>query len=147
MQRAGNIVVLFITLSLASLLWGAESTGADNDKAEKPADSPLGTWRGESKCLVKPSACHDEDSIYRISASGPSQSRVNLSANKLVDGREVNMGSGDCAYDLRSRSLNCALPGGKSIHLEMNGRLIEGNMILQDGTLWRKISLHKVNGN
>lgn len=110
--------------------------------AVSKAESPIGTWRGESKCMVRPSACHDEDSVYRISA-GKASDKVHLAANKIVDGREVNFGDGDCNYGEKTRSINCPLPNGNSMYLEANGSAMEGKMTLRDGTVWRKISLRR----
>ena len=110
--------------------------------AESP--SPAGAWRGESKCLVRPSGCNDEDSLYRITATGNSNDRAILSANKIVSGREVNMGESECRYDGKARTLDCPLPNGNSMHFELNGDALEGKFTLANGTLWRKISLRRV---
>jgi hypothetical protein len=103
----------------------------------------VGTWRGESKCLVRPSACNDENAVYRISAKGQLHDRVTVAAGKIVDGKEIMFGSSDCSYDARTNFLECPLPNGNSIHLEVNGDALDGKMTLHDGTLWRKISLHR----
>ena len=118
------------------------STGGDGDKGQ--ASSAVGTWRGESKCLVKPSACRDEDSLYRLSAKGTDQNRMNLSANKIVNGNEINMGDCECTLKAETHSIDCLLPNGSSVHLELNGNALQGRMILRDGTVWREIRLHRV---
>jgi hypothetical protein len=128
-----------VLLILAGLGAPAQSSQAAGKQA---GAGPVGTWRGQSKCIVKPSACHDEDAVYRISAA-QSPDRVQVSANKVVDGKEVNMGSSDCAYDAHSGSIDCPLPAGTAVHLEFNGSAMEGRMTLKDGTLWRKISLRR----
>jgi len=137
--------LLFAALTIAA---GAVSIRNGQGSAEtsktQSADSPVGTWRGESTCVVKPSGCHDEDSVYRISETAQSPNKLNLSGNKIVDGKEVNMGSGDCVYNAKSGTIDCPLPNGNSIHLEAEGKSMQGTMTLKDGTLWRKISLHKV---
>lgn len=106
-------------------------------------NDPAGTWRGESSCVVKPSACRDEDSLYRVSRKGNAPDRVNLSANKIVDGKEVNMGSTECAYNAKLHSIDCPLPKGLSLHLQVSGDATEGKLTLGNGTLWRKISLRR----
>src|SRR5215467_8936657 len=35
-------------------------------KAAVSEISPVGDWRGDSICQVRPSACHDEDSLYHV---------------------------------------------------------------------------------
>lgn len=137
--------LLFAALTIAA---GAVSIkngqGSADTSKRQSADSPVGTWRGESTCVVKPSACHDEDSVYRISETAQSPNKLTLSGNKIVDGKEINMGSGECAYDAKAGTIDCPLPNGNSIHLEVKGKSMQGTMTLKDGTLWRKISLHKV---
>ena len=114
--------------------------------AQEPAktETPVGTWRGESKCLVRPSGCNDEDSLYRFSASGNAPDKLRLSGNKIVSGREVNMGDMDCRYNAKGQKIDCPLRNGASMHFELSGNTINGTMTLGDGTAWRKISLHKV---
>jgi hypothetical protein len=68
---------------------------------------------------------------------------VNLSANKIVDGKEVNMGSSECAYDPGAHSINCLLPNGASMRLQVSGHAMSGKMILADGTAWREITLRR----
>ena len=107
-----------------------------------PIDDFVGTWRGMSKCLVKPSSCNDEDSVYRISAVLSASDRVLLSANKIVDGREINMGTSECAVAQKAHALHCPLPNGASMELTALKRdVVEGHFQLADGTLWRTISL------
>ena len=113
-------------------------------ETSKPAGQTLfGAWRGESKCLVRPSACNDEDSLYRFSAGG-SPARVRLSANKIVGGKEINMGNSECRYEAASHGIDCPLPNGNSIHFDVGGTVILGKMTMRDGTLWRRINLHKI---
>lgn len=40
-------------------------------------------------CLVKPSACTDEESVYRISIANRGTAAVAIEANKFVDGKEA----------------------------------------------------------
>jgi len=106
-----------------------------------PTDDPVGVWRGLSKCVVKPSSCTDEDSVYRVTAVPKSSDRVTLSANKIVDGAEVNMGTSECMFVEKDHVLDCPLPNGNSLQLTVKGDAIDGRYQLADGTLWRKISL------
>jgi len=139
------IAVLCVLWILFASALHISATGRQfSDSPAKPQGyGPAGTWRGLSKCLVKPSPCRDEDSLYRISAAAEPQGQVNLSANKVVDGKEVKMGSSECAYDPASHSIKCPLSNGSSMHLEVNGSAMTGKMILGDGTVWREITLRK----
>lgn len=107
------------------------------------ADDPIGTWRGQSTCLVKASACRDEDSVYRAAAVEHSATRVRLEANKIVDGREVNMGTSECSYSPATHLLNCPLGNGNVMRLTLKGDTLNGAMTLADGTEWRHIALHR----
>jgi hypothetical protein len=107
------------------------------------ADSPVGTWRGQSTCLVKASACRDEDSVYRAAAVAKSETRVALAANKIVNGQEVNMGTSECSYSAATHVLNCPLPNGNLMRLALKGDTLDGTMTLADGTAWRTITLRR----
>ena len=54
-------------------------------QAATAASNPLGVWRGRSLCLVKPSPCHDEVVVYRITGVRGSDS-IAVDARKIVDG-------------------------------------------------------------
>ena len=106
-------------------------------------NTPLGTWRGESKCLVTPSACHDEDSVYRIAAVAQSQTKVTLTANRIVDRKEINMGTSECSFSPDTLALKCPLPNGATVRFELKGDALNGTMTLADGTEWRKNTLRR----
>jgi hypothetical protein len=112
----------------------------------KPANSdvalPLGDWRGDSICVVRESACHDEEALYHVKALPDKPGWVSLQADKIVDGKPEIMGTNDCSYDAEKHILNCELERG-SIHLTVAGDKMEGTMLLTDKTLWRRISLKK----
>jgi hypothetical protein len=116
-----------------------------NQPSSEPADSsPIGTWRGDSTCVVRPSACNDEDSKYRFAREEGTPDRVQLAAAKIVNKREVLMGTSDCRYDAQTHALDCPLPNETAMHFDVNGSTMTGTMKLRDGTLWRKIALHRV---
>ena len=105
--------------------------------------SPVGAWRGSSHCLVKASPCHDEENVYHFSATKQSD-HLQLRANKIVDGKEVNMGDVECRYDAGKRSVDCAMPHNNALHLEITGDALDGSMNLADGTRYREIHLRRV---
>ena len=134
-----HVLPLFCALCAISAI---NATALAESPMNQTAESPEGAWRGQSVCVVRPSACHDEEALYRISRVAAN--RLNLSGNKIVDGKEVNMGSGECDYDAKAGTVDCPLPGENSLHLEIKGRSMQGLMTLHDGTVWRKISLRKM---
>ncbi|MBV9147402.1 MAG: hypothetical protein JO065_15925 [Acidobacteria bacterium] len=134
MRRWQSIAIITAVLAIEMAAQDAKRTEA----------SVLGAWRGQSICAVKESACHDEEALYRISATAQSDDQVTVSGNKIVDGKEINMGTSDCTLDRQTATVECTLPNGNSIHLEIQGDSILGNLKLRDGTMWRRINLKRV---
>ena len=66
-------------------------------QATTAAPSAVGVWRGTSLCLVRPSPCHDEHVIYRVTRASPG--RYKLDAYKIVGGRELFMGAIDLKFE------------------------------------------------
>jgi hypothetical protein len=104
-------------------------------------DALVGDWRGDSICVVRPSACVDEKALYHVKKLGQPD-HYSMQADKIVNGEPVNMGTTDCVFASEKKMLTCELPKGV-IHLALRGTQLEGTMNLADGTLWRNISLSK----
>lgn len=102
----------------------------------------VGTWRGESLCTVKPSACHDEIVVYHIAKAGRPDT-VAVNANKVVAGKEQPMGVLECAWDAPQKTLSCPIPLGTWVY-HVEGREMRGTLTLTDGTLFRRVSAHRV---
>lgn len=103
--------------------------------------SIAGVWRGNSTCVVKDSPCHDETNVYRISAVAAKPGLMTITGTKIVDGREIVMGSSsDWKYDARNRTLDSA---NGAIHFAIDGNKMEGELRLPDGTLYRRIHLKR----
>jgi len=139
-RSAALLVVTVMALSLSGI---AQTNPAP---AAKPANNndalPLGDWRGDSICVVRESACHDEKALYHVKRLPDKPGWVSLQADKIVDGKPEMMGTSDCSYDAEKHILNCELGRG-SIRLTVAGDKMEGAMLLTDKTLWRNISLKK----
>lgn len=114
---------------------GSSSATDDESKIE-------GTWRGDSACIQKGTSCHDEIAVYRISAIPGRHGHFMVSGGKVVEGREVAMGSGDFRYDSEKHTLTGELPRGV-VTLKIDGDNIEGAYILPDKTVLRRITLKK----
>ena len=65
-----------------------------------------------------------------------------MSGGKVVDGREVVMGSGEWRYDASTRTLSTELPQGDII-LVANGDKMQGTLTLHDKTVIRRITLKR----
>lgn len=102
----------------------------------------VGTWRGESLCVEKGTACHDEMAVYRIAAIPGKPGYLMVSGGKVVDGKEIVMGTGEWRYDSAKRTLSVELPRGV-ITLKADGGKLEGTFTLPDKTVLRRITLKK----
>jgi hypothetical protein len=111
--------------------------------ANSPVSAVVGDWRGTSTCVLRESACHDEDSLYHFSAVAVNSHAVSLKADKIVDGKPVTMGTGNCDFDSAKLQITCPLPSA-SLAFHVQGKEMTGTMTLSNGTLWRKLSLKKV---
>lgn len=131
--------VLLIAAATAAL-----SAAAQNAKANNSDSAMAGEWRGDSICVVRESACRDEESLYHLSLDQGKPGGFLMKGDKIVDGKPVTMGTVSCRYDLKSHTLECAIPSGGVIRLLVQGNEMHGVMTLADKTEWRKITLKKV---
>ncbi len=85
-------------ISLAAALVSGVFAMAQNPPANSAsggAEQKLaGTWRGESLCVEKGTACHDEIAVYRIATIAGKPGTLMVSGGKVVDGKEIVMGQG-----------------------------------------------------
>jgi len=111
-----------------------------SDVQTAPHDSPLGDWRGMSVCQVKPSGCRDEDSLYHFTLAG---SEIQLRADKIVDDKTVTMGTSSCVRSAAAR-LECRVSESATLSFDVRGDVMDGVFKVKDGTVWRKLTLHRV---
>jgi hypothetical protein len=112
-----------------------------NPKAVGDVDVQIaGTWRGNSVCLVKGSACHDEVNVYRFSKLAGRSGAFSVTASKVTADKEIVMGSGQWTYDASKHVVESKAP---SIRMAVDGNRMEGDLTLADGTVYRHISLKK----
>jgi len=102
-----------------------------------------GTWRGDSLCVEKGTTCHDEIAVYRIAAIPGKPGYLLVTGGKVVDGKEIEMGTGEWSYDGTKRTLTVDLPRGV-ITLKADGDKLEGTFTLPDKTVLRRITLKKL---
>jgi len=109
---------------------------------DNPA-SVTGDWHGSSVCLVKPSACHDEEALYHLKA-GDKPGTLSLQADKVVNGTPVTMGPpAECNHTDKEDVLHCEFGRGY-VDLTLQGDHLDGAMFLPDKTRWREIKLVRV---
>jgi len=92
--------------------------------------------------MVKDSPCHDEVNVYRITKVAEKPGFVSVTANKIVDGKEIGMGTLECRYDAQKHFLDSA--DGR-FHFTIDGDKMEGALTLPDGTVYRRIHLKREN--
>jgi len=122
----------FIALLAISVL--ARGTPAQTTTV---APSAVGVWRGTSLCLVRPSPCHDEVVVYRITRLKASDS-LSLDARKIVNAREEEMGVLPCALGARGSSITCTMRNGVW-HFTVRGDSLVGELRLPDSTKFRDV--------
>ena len=97
----------------------------------------VGTWRGTSVCLVRPSPCNDETVIYRI-ASSKGVDSLTIDARKIVRGEEQEMGVLACRFTARGGDVVCVLPLGVW-HFTVRNDSLTGELRLKDNTRYRDV--------
>ena len=131
-----------IGVILAASVFSSAVTGVQNHSPAKEA-SPVGDWRGMSVCQVRPSACHDEDSLYHVRSVAGKDGAFELQADKIVEGRPVTMGTSPCTVG-SDRRLVCTVTKGTTLVFDVSSDEMRGSMKMADGTVWRKITLKRV---
>jgi hypothetical protein len=112
--------------------------------ATAAADPIPGTWEGTSLCQVKPSPCHDEHVIYRVTQTA--FGRYKLDAYKVVNGKEIFMAAIDLTFDSGRSVLQGTIMGNRGssrVWLTLKSNRLSGRLTLGDGTLYRLIEVTK----
>jgi|tagenome__1003787_1003787.scaffolds.fasta_scaffold20482360_2 hypothetical protein len=132
-------VLLFILIAGTSLV-----------KAQTALENALfGDWSGESKCVGKNQYCHDEVVVYHISRSKTDAKKINISADKIVDGKPDFMGAFDCDYDRDKQTLKSEFriprTGGRGVwFFQIDGDKINGTLtIFPENEIGRTIKVTK----
>jgi hypothetical protein len=102
----------------------------------------LGKWRGDSSCVARNTACHDETVVYRLSDLPNKPGYVLVSADKIVNGNAINMGTLEFRYHQTQQMLVCEYSQGVW-QLKLTGERMEGRLTLQDGTEFRRVTLQR----
>src|SRR5882757_2571252 len=111
MKSAKALAVIFCAGVLNTI---AVPHGASQEVPHTSLDGSavIGDWRGESTCVVRESACHDEDSLYHVTKLDGKPGWFSMNLDKIVNGKPVTMGTMDCTYDAAKHSLTCEFPRG-----------------------------------
>jgi hypothetical protein len=109
------------------------------------AQSPVGVWRGESKCTTDAPACHDERVVYYITAIPDRPDSVSVRADKIVDGKAITMGTGPWTWNSNGQTLMMEWRGQIWL-MSMHGDRMEGTLTRADKTVFRRMSLTRDSG-
>jgi hypothetical protein len=124
-----RLTVLALTM-VASVPWRASAQPSHTTAA-------IGTWRGTSICMVRPSPCNDEHVVYRVSAL-PARDSVAVDARKIVNGQEEEMGVLRCGVAATRPQVTCSMPNGVW-RLEVRGDSLVGDLRLPNDTKYRDV--------
>jgi hypothetical protein len=127
-EQSARVCAIVFSLALAR--------NASAQKAATP--TPVGVWRGTSLCLVRPSACHDEVVVYRITRL--STDSVSLDARKIVNGKEEEMGVLPCRVAAAGAQVTCKIPRGTWL-FSVRGDSLTGELMLPDGKKFRDVRM------
>ena len=131
-------------LILACTLFALSAVQFTASQTQSANEAIVGDWHGTSLCMVKPSACHDEEALYHVKSAPDKPGKLFLQADRIVNGKPVTMGDpADCNYDAKYNFLRCDFARGY-VELTLEGDRLEGAMFLTDKTKWRELKLKRV---
>ena len=114
---------------------------------KQTADSLFGDWTGESKCVGSNPYCHDEIVVYHLSRSKQDPAKINLSADKIVNGKPDFMGEFDMTFDSEKMTLTAEFTikrtGGKGVWLfTIKGDKMDGTLaVFPENEIGRKVTV------
>jgi len=137
--RVVFVAVSIILLAAASIAPGQQRTGSD-----QPDDVSrlVGDWSGTSRCTAKNTACHDESVVYHIKEIQGKPGAVSVDADKIVDGKPINMGALDFRYEQAEHTLVCRYSQGVW-RFKIAGEMMDGTLTRDDGTEVRRVNLRR----
>jgi hypothetical protein len=114
--------------------------------AGQAADPLIGTWRGASLCLVRPSPCNDESVVYHV--TGGAKGRYRVVMNKVVAGGEAEMGVVDAQF-LPPILRGVTLDRQKRPNVwtfTLDGEQMHGELVTPNGRRYRAIEVKRTAG-
>jgi len=144
--------VLHLCLATAGLFLCLNLQAPGQSKPPDSFSEILGTWEGDSKCMVPDSPCRDEHVIYEITLDKDKSAASPLKMNgyKVVNGERQFMGTLHCNYDSAKKNLSCTFRGKTfdDWQYTLSGSTLQGTLTTDAGkTLFRKINVKKNSKN
>jgi len=110
--------------------------------AENVEPTLAGNWSGDSICLDRQSACHDENVVYRITLYPDDAARVKVQGDKIVNGQAVTMGVSDYKWDRSTQTLTHEDQFG-AWKITVKENTMDGIMTSAAGKPFRHLTLKK----
>src|SRR5215470_18631628 len=140
--KQSNMALALLTLALLSTAARVSGQFAVSKATlAQDEESLTGNWSGEFLCQAKNSPCQDEKVVYHISQSSE-PGKVKVSADKIVDGKVINMGTLDFTYDKKDGTL-VNETSGRVWRFTVKGNTMQGALTLPDKTISRRVTLKK----
>jgi hypothetical protein len=142
-------VLCFIMLGLFAVLTACAQKEKPKDEQNSEIANLIGDWSGESICVNKEKfpACNDEVVVYHIKEVAGKADTVNLSADKIVNGKPEFMGAFDFIYDSKKHTLTSDVKNERVhflIEFVVKDDVLEGGITsLPDKTQVRQIKVKK----
>src|SRR3954463_5595986 len=124
-------------LACVALICVLASVASAQSPRPQSTATPVGTWRGTSTCLVRPSACSDETVVYRITQMKAADS-VAIDGRRIARGEEQEMGVLGCQHLSTSNEVTCVIPQG-TWHFTIRGDSLTGELRRNDNTRLRDV--------
>ena len=121
--------------STKTIAIATETTRVVNPDSARLANL-VGVWRGTSLCTQRPSSCHDEIVVYRITRINAGDS-LSVDARKIVNGQEDEMGVLSCRI-VSGTQISCTMPQGVWYFTVRQDSLV-GELRLPDNRQFRDV--------
>ena len=136
-QLARSLVVLQAGLVICGLVIMVTAWAAEADDESRL----FGDWKGESIVVAKSSVAKDEVVVWHISKAKEA-GKLRVTADKIVNGRSITMGTGDWDYDKTKQTITWKNKVGLW-KLSVDGDTMKGTLTLTDRTVFRRVSLQR----
>jgi len=147
--------VFFLTALIAGCMLFQSASPAQGQTATwyLRNSNVAGTWKGESICVGKRTACTNEVVVYRFESVPERTGVFTLFADKVIEGKRVPMYKQEIQVDERSAILTAA-PASSPLHgyweytIRATGEGISGTFHLaSDKTIARRMQMKRVEAN
>lgn len=142
MNTKGKIITFVCSLLLLTAI---QAIAQD----KHAGDEILGDWSGESKCTGNNPNCHDEEVVYHFTRAKSDPAKIDLAADKVINGKPEPMGDFEFVYDAEKKTLTAEFKiprtGGKGVWLfKVEGDKIEGTLtVFPENEIGRKVNVSR----